>query len=217
MQTILITGASGNLGQSLAAQYSAAGDRVFGTGNPAVTLPGYTGQLINLTQEADANAWVSQVIDSCGTIDSAVLTVGGFAMGRIADTTLEMLNRQVKLNFDTAYTVARPVFLQFMKQGRGTLFFIGAEAGMQADKSAEVLAYGLAKSLLFRLAEIMNAEAVGTAVKVFVVVPHIIDTPQNRAAMPEADFSSWQTPGSIARLIQEVQANPQQYPSVVVC
>lgn len=67
--------------------------------------------------------------------------------------------------------------------------------------SKGMVAYGLSKSLLFRLAELMNDEAVGTGVKTVVIVPSTIDTPQNRAAMPGADFSKWQTPEFIADII----------------
>jgi NAD(P)-dependent dehydrogenase (short-subunit alcohol dehydrogenase family) len=63
------------------------------------------------------------------------------------------------------------------------------------------VAYGLAKSLNFRLAELMNEEAKGTNVVSSVIVPSTIDTPQNRKSMPDADFSKWVRPESIAEVI----------------
>jgi NAD(P)-dependent dehydrogenase (short-subunit alcohol dehydrogenase family) len=70
---------------------------------------------------------------------------------------------------------------------------------MRAGKS--MVAYSLSKSLVFRLAEIMNEEARGTDVVVSVVVPGTIDTPQNRESMPSADFNKWVTPAAIADVI----------------
>ena len=146
----------------------------------------------------------------------AVLTVGGFAMADIAGTTTAMIGQQYRLNFETAYNVARPVFVQMIKQGTGTIFLIGSKAGMEAANSKGMIAYGLSKSLLFRLAELMNAEAAGTAVNTMVIVPSTIDTPQNSVAMPGADFSTWQTPGFIANTIFTWTASDSSHESVVV-
>jgi NAD(P)-dependent dehydrogenase (short-subunit alcohol dehydrogenase family) len=62
-------------------------------------------------------------------------------------------------------------------------------------------AYALSKSLVFRLAELLNREAAGTGVVAVVVVPSIIDTAPNRRAMPDSDFSAWVKPEKIAELI----------------
>ena len=64
-----------------------------------------------------------------------------------------------------------------------------------------MVAYSLAKSLIFRLAELMNDEAKGKNIVTSVVVPSTIDTPQNRKAMPDADFSNWVKPEAIADAI----------------
>ncbi|MEO5945606.1 MAG: hypothetical protein ABIP79_02230, partial [Chitinophagaceae bacterium] len=61
--------------------------------------------------------------------------------------------------------------------------------------------YGLSKSLIFRLAELLNEEAKNTDVITCVVIPSTIDTPQNRKSMPDADFSKWVTPEKLADLI----------------
>ena len=122
-------------------------------------------------------------------------------MGDIADTSSADILKQYKLNFETAYHIARPVFLQMMKQGYGRLFMIGSRPGSDMRNSKGMTAYGLAKSLVFRLAELMNEEAKGTDVVTCVVVPSTIDTPQNRKSMPDADFSKWVKPEAIADAI----------------
>lgn len=201
MKTAIVTGTSGNLGQAVVKKYLAENFAVEGTGSLSVDSPHYHTVAVNLTDEIAAGQWIQSVISRHATIDVAVLTVGGFEMNDIAHTNSSAIAKQIQLNFETAYNVARPVFVQMLKQGRGRIFLIGSKAGLDMKNSKGMVAYGLSKSLLFRLAELMNDEAVGTGVKTVVIVPSTIDTPQNRAAMPGADFSKWQTPELIADII----------------
>ena len=88
-----------------------------------------------------------------------------------------------------------------MKQGSGRIFLVGSRPGSDMRYSKGMVAYGLAKSLNFRLAELMNDEAKGSNVVTSVLVPSTIDTPQNRKSMPDADFSTWVKPEEIAAII----------------
>jgi len=67
--------------------------------------------------------------------------------------------------------------------------------------SKGMIGYGLSKSLVFRLAELMNDEAKGTDVVTSVISPSTIDTPENREAMPDADFTKWVIPEAIATIV----------------
>jgi short-subunit dehydrogenase len=207
MKSAIVTGASGNLGKAVVEQLLNNGYRVSGTGFLPADYTGYTGARIDLTDEVATEDWVRSVIQA-GELETAVLTVGGFAMGDITSTRSADIKEQINLNFTTAYHVVRPVFSHMKEQGKGTIFLVGSQAGMEAEKNIGVTAYGLSKSLLFRLADLMNLEAAGTAVKVFVVVPFIIDTPQNRSSMPEADMTNWQTPAEIAERIYSYVIDP---------
>lgn len=207
MRTAIVTGASGNMGQAVISQFLQDGFQVTGTlvphdsYQPDPALIAFETAVVDLTDEAASAAFVKQVIAAKGTVDAAVLTVGGFAMGDIASTSAADLSKQYKLNVETAYNIARPVFVQMMKQGSGRIFLVGSRPGSDMHQSKGMVAYGMAKSLIFRLAELMNDEARGQNVVVSVIVPSTIDTPQNRKSMPDADFSEWVTPGSIASVI----------------
>lgn len=201
MKTAIVTGTSGNLGQAVVKKYLAENFTVEGIGSLSIDSPHYHTVAVNLTDEIAAGQWIQSVISKHATIDVAVLTVGGFEMNDIAHTNSSAIAKQIQLNFETAYNVARPVFDHMLKQGSGRIFLIGANAGLDMKNSKGMVAYGLSKSLLFRLSELMNDEAAGTGVKTVVIVPSTIDTPQNRAAMPDADFSKWQTPEFIANNI----------------
>jgi NAD(P)-dependent dehydrogenase (short-subunit alcohol dehydrogenase family) len=202
MKSALITGAGGNLGQAVVQKFIAEGYHVTGTvtSKPA-TAPGYDAVPVDLSDEKAAEQLVNGIVQKNGSIDVAVLTVGGFAMGKIADTPAADILKQYQLNFETAYHVARPVFIQMLKQGSGRIFLIGSRPGSDMHNSKGMVGYGMAKSLLFRLAELLNDEAKGHDVVTSVVVPSTIDTPQNRAAMPDADFNKWVKAETIAGVI----------------
>jgi len=207
MKTIIVTGASGNLGQSVVRKFINESCQVIGTvipNDPAhMDYPAeqFEKVVVDLMNEEDARKFTDSVVAKYGAIDVAVLTVGGFAMGNIADTKTSDINHQFKLNFETAYNVARPAFVQMMKQGSGRIFIIGSKPGLDAKNGKGMVAYGLAKSLIFRLADLMNDEAKGINVVTSVVVPSTIDTPQNRQSMPEAKYENWVKADQIADAI----------------
>lgn len=207
MKTAIVTGASGNMGQAVVKKFLAEGYNVVGTiiPNDPVLFEINDAKLekviVDLMDEADSEKFVQDVIARHGSIDAVVLTVGGFAAGKIAETKTADIHKQYKLNFETAYNVARPSFVQMMQQDAGRIFIIGSKPGLSARDGRGMIAYGLGKSLIFRLAELMNDEAKGHNVVTSVVVPSTIDTPQNRKAMPDARFENWVKPEAIADAI----------------
>ncbi len=203
----IVTGSSGNLGQEVVRKFIAEGYKVIGTVIPDDSTPmdfpaeNFEKVVVDLVSEESAATFIQSVIEQYKSIDVAVLTVGGFATGKIADTKAADIYKQYKLNFETAYHVARPVFVQMLDQNRGRIFLVGSKPGMDAKNGKGMVAYGLAKSLIFRLAELMNDEAKGHNVVTGVIVPSTIDTPQNRKAMPDANFNNWVKAEEIAGTI----------------
>ena len=206
MKTVIVTGAAGNLGQAIVKKFLDEDFTVIGTttNNDALPFSGnarFESAVVDLANEEETQKFADAIIKKHGTIDIAVLTVGGFAMNKIADTPVAGIKKQYKLNFETTYIIARLVFIQMMKQGSGRIFLTGSRTGSEMRLSKGMIAYGLSKSLIFRLAELMNDEAKGTNVVTSVISPSTIDTPQNREAMPDADFSKWVTPEAIAAVV----------------
>lgn len=201
MKTVLITGATGNLGKACVEKFLAEGYKVVATVSPGKTsdldLPGVETFEADLTNEASVEKIIN-TITSTHRIDASLLLVGGFAMGSIQDTTNRGLTKMFSLNFDTAYFTARLVFLHMMKQSAGRIIFIGARPALNPTDGKNTVAYSLSKSLVFKLVELLNAEGAANNVVSHVIVPSIIDTPVNRAAMPNANFSNWVTPEEIA-------------------
>jgi NAD(P)-dependent dehydrogenase (short-subunit alcohol dehydrogenase family) len=207
VKNAVITGAAGNLGLGLVQEFLSQGYRVIATvihQRELSRLPDHPmleAVVLDLRDEAAVQQKVTEWVSQYGHIHAAVFTTGGFVQGDIRSTQPLQLQEQFELNVLTVYTIARPLFLQMMESGNGHLFFIGARPGLSAHQGKGLLAYSLSKSLVFRLAEHFNEEAKGTAVITSVVVPSVIDTPQNRAAMPDASFDQWVKPAQIASVI----------------
>ncbi len=207
MKTAIVTGAAGNMGQAVVKKLLAEGFSVIGTvepherGKTVVDNSRFEEMEVDLKNEATTHKFVADVLAKYKQIDAAVLTVGGFAMGKIKDTNTNDIAKQYQLNFETAYNIAKPIFAQMMEQKSGRIFMVGSRPGLNVATGKGMVGYSLAKSLLFRLAEIMNEEAKGTNVVTSVIVPSTIDTPPNRSSMPGADFESWVKPAAIANVI----------------
>lgn len=207
MKTAIVTGASGNMGQAVVKKFLAMGFRVAGTIVPndpvkiEIDDANFEQVVVDVMNEEDAEKFVAAMVSKYGDINVAVLTVGGFAMGKIATTKTSDIAKQYKLNFETAYNIVRPVFADMLEKKNGQIFLVGSRPGLSSAHSKGMVAYGLAKSLMFRLAELMNDEAKGTNVVTSVIVPSTIDTPINRESMPDADFSTWVKPEAIADAI----------------
>jgi NAD(P)-dependent dehydrogenase (short-subunit alcohol dehydrogenase family) len=201
-KNVLITGAGGNLGLATVDRFLKDGWKVIAVVSPGKKLM-VKGDIINLETdlaiESEVEARIRKSISEVKTIDAALLLAGGYASGDIHKTTASLLQKQYELNFLTAYNVARPVFAQMMKQDSGgRIIFVGSRPALQAKDGKGSLAYALAKSLLFKLADFLNAEGSAKNVTSTVIVPSTIDTPANREGMPKADFSSWVRPEAIA-------------------
>ena len=201
---VIVSGANGQLGRAVVHKFIHNGYKVIGLirkKSSEKTVSNLEEIEIDLKDENHCIEVVDAIISKYGRIDAAVLTAGGFAMGDLVSTKMSDVNSQVGLNFETSYNIARPVMQQMLKQEKGRLFLIGSKAGLDVSKAKSTIAYALAKSLLFRLAELFNGMVKGKNVVTTVVVPSIIDTPQNRSDMPDADYSHWVTPEQIAQTI----------------
>ena len=208
MKTVIITGANGNLGSAVTNIFLSKNYRVIATirkEEDRKELPQNENlqvEILDLTNEEETDKFVLKIIDQHKKIDGALLLVGGFAMGNIAATKSEDIKKQFSLNFDTAYHVTRPLFQHMMEENNGKIVFIGARPALQASAGKNLIAYGLSKTLLFKLAEYLNAEAKGKNVTVTVVAPSTIDTEINRKSMPDADFDKWVKPEALAEILE---------------
>ncbi|MFZ1677581.1 MAG: SDR family NAD(P)-dependent oxidoreductase, partial [Saprospiraceae bacterium] len=205
-RTILVTGASGNLGRDVVRHLATEGHQVIAlTGSYKMSeeidkIISFQTQ-VDLGNQTESAKTMVNLISLYPQLDAAVLLAGGFEMGDIKDTDEVLIDKQIKLNFKTAWFVIQPLMTHFKDKGGGQFILMGAKPALNPSESVSKVAYGLSKSLLFTLAEIINAEGKDTGITASVIVPEVIDTPQNRKDMPDADFSSWVKTSTISEII----------------
>jgi NAD(P)-dependent dehydrogenase (short-subunit alcohol dehydrogenase family) len=208
MKTIVITGANGNLGAATVKKFLDEGYRVVAVDHAGTHLgfaaakTGFELKAVDLGNEQAVGAFIRDAIKQYGRIDGALLLAGGFAMGDVAATDGETLRKMIALNFETAWFVARPLFQHMLENGYGRLVFVGARPAIQPEQGKGALGYALSKSLLFELADLLNATAKGKNVVASVVAPSTIDTTINRQSMPDADPATWVRPEQIAAVME---------------
>jgi NAD(P)-dependent dehydrogenase (short-subunit alcohol dehydrogenase family) len=213
MKTVIITGASGHLGNAVTRAFLEKGYTVIATVAKEASkkeLPAHDHlfvETVDLTDEEQTTTFVQNVIAIHQKIDAALLLVGGFAMGKIAETKGADIKKQIALNFETAYYVARPLLHHMELQNYGRLVFIGSRPALKPTDGKNMVAYALSKSLLFQLADYINAEMKGKNIVATVAVPSTLDTEINRKSMPQANPNDWVKPEALAELLEFTCSN----------
>ncbi len=208
MKTIVITGANGNLGNTVTNKFLTSGYKVIATViNEAdkSTMPKHSNldvRVLNLTDSTATNLFVKEIINQYQKIDGLLMLVGGFAMGNIENTTFQDISKMINLNFETAYNITQPLYSHFKENNYGRLVFIGARPAIDAEAGKSMIAYSLSKSLLFKFAEYLNADAKEMNLVSTVVVPSILDTPANRINMPDANPNNWVNIEQLSELLE---------------
>lgn len=207
----IITGAAGNLGQAVTNTFLDTGYTVHAIISPNDKInntqsKGLFVHQADLISDNEAFNTINKIIIGIESIDLVIMTVGGFAPGSLQEVTLTDIEKMYRLNFITAFNVVKAALPYMEKQHTGGQFvFIGAQPAIHPEQAVGMIAYALSKSLVFRLSEIINVSGEGKNIHSYVIVPTVIDTPQNRIAMPNADYTKWLRPeeiaGKIVRLV----------------
>ena len=207
-QTVMITGAAGNLGHAVAAAFAAAGanlvlidrdeeslGKVPTNGAGAVLR-----QRVDLSDAAAIASAAAAAIARFGRIDALCNLAGGFHMGeQVHEIPADKWNFMMELNAGSVLRTCRAVVPHMLEQGGGRIVNIGAYSALGGK--AEMGAYVASKGAVIRLTESMAAELRGRGINVNCVLPSVIDTPQNRAAMPKADPARWVAPEALADVL----------------
>lgn len=209
-QVVLITGAAGNLGQAVARAFAASGAVLALTDGDQARLLAAAAELAlpaercrtyaaDLIQRAAALALGERAAAELGRIDVLVNIAGGFRMGPVHETPEETWDLMMDLNARTVFNMAHAVVPGMIRRGGGRIINISSRGGLGGGAGIGV--YAAAKAAVLRLSESMAAELREHRINVNCVLPSIIDTPQNRQAMPAADFGTWVKADSLAEVI----------------
>jgi NAD(P)-dependent dehydrogenase (short-subunit alcohol dehydrogenase family) len=148
--------------------------------------------------EADEAATAVGAVDD---LEAVVDLVGGFRSGpKVHESDPADLERMLRLNVTPAYLLARVAMPRLAERGGGAFVAVSARAALRPFAGAA--AYATAKAAVLALVQALDAEYRGDGVRCNAILPSVIDTPANRAATPDADFSKWVSPEEIAKVVR---------------
>jgi NAD(P)-dependent dehydrogenase (short-subunit alcohol dehydrogenase family) len=205
-RVIVVTGAFGVLGHEVVAAFAKNGDRVaaidLGADAPAslserVGGQGMTVGSCDLTDPSQAQGAVEAVVARFGRLDALINVAGGFAWETLSEGSQATWDSLYAINVGTCANMCRAA-IPALTDSRGRIVNVGAAGALKA--AAGMGAYAASKSGVHRLTESLAEELKGK-VGVNAVMPSILDTPRNRADMPNADYSTWVSPAELADVV----------------
>jgi NAD(P)-dependent dehydrogenase (short-subunit alcohol dehydrogenase family) len=201
-RSIVITGAFGTLGRAVAEAAAASGGRL-ALIDHASDGPAPEGALklggVDLTDAEQAGAAIEAAADRLGGIDALINIAGGFAWETVDGGSSETWYGLYRLNVLTATNASRAAIPNLKRSAGGRIVNVGANAALKVAMGMG--AYAASKAGVHALTQSLAEELKGDGVTVNAVLPSIIDTPANRADMPDADPSTWVAPADLAAVI----------------
>jgi NAD(P)-dependent dehydrogenase (short-subunit alcohol dehydrogenase family) len=203
-KVVLVTGANGGLGSYVTQAFLDAGAAVVGTSRKIqqsdFDSPSFRAMAAEISTGESAKVLVDQVLTRFGRLDVLAHTVGGFAGGQsIADTDDATFQRMFDLNLNSVFHILRATIPPLRQTGDGRIIAIGSRAA--AEPGAGVGAYSGSKAAMVSLIRTVALENKDAGLRANVILPGTMDTPANRKAMPNANFSKWVRPAAVAGLI----------------
>ena len=218
---VLITGADGQLGGIALAVFRELGWRVVASARDPEAAEAVRSRLsrsgisdvpvlaADLTRDKEAQSLVEQAEAATGGLAAAFHTVGGFRFGATWDATPADFEFLVDANFRSSWSLARHLAPRLQTRGSGSLVFMSSKATL-GPLTAGLGLYGATKLALNGLVTSLAAELAPAGVRVNALLPTVIDTPANRASMPNANPADWVSPTAIAEAAAYL-ASPAAY------
>lgn len=202
-RTVIVTGAFGVLGAAVSTAFAAAGDAVARIDYAPAPASPLAGGIdiggVDLADPAAAGQAVADVVAAFGSVDVLVNVAGGFIWETLADGGAATWERMFAMNALTCVNMTKAALPAIRKAPAGRIVNIGAGGAVVA--AAGMGGYAASKSAVHKLTESLAAELADTTATVNAVLPGIIDTPTNRADMPDADPGQWVKPAALAEVI----------------
>jgi NAD(P)-dependent dehydrogenase (short-subunit alcohol dehydrogenase family) len=202
---IAITGAFGILGSAAVEAALAEGASVIAIDYASANLaPSFDGQVkilgaCDLTNQEQAEQALGAADAAFGGLDALLNIAGGFSWETVADGSIDTWESMFNINVRTAVLASKAALPYLTKHSGSAIVNIGANGAVKAG--AGLGAYAASKSGVARFTESLAEEVKQQGVRVNAVLPSIIDTPINRADMPDADFAQWVTPEELANVL----------------
>ena len=201
--TIVITGSNGATARELIYYFSKISNNVVGIARCEKEEFDKENITVLEADMCDYNSvdTISKVImERYQSIDVWINCVGGFSMGSSIENDTTNWKTMYDINFLTCLHGSQAALMHMSKQGRGNIINIGSQAAI--DGFPDAAPYLVSKSSVHMLTRLIALENTHNNVTANAILPGIIDTEANRKAMPDEDFSTWQTPIDIALSIE---------------
>ena len=203
-KVVLVTGANGGLGTTVTQAFLDSGATVIGTSREIKQSEFPNGNFMaipaDIASTLGAKALIDQITQKFGKLDVLAHTVGGFAGGTsVADTEDMAFQHMLDLNLNATFFLLRAAIPLLRKSNGGRIIAIGSRAAEEPGPS--VGAYSASKAAMVSLIKTVAIENRDANMTANVILPGTIDTLANRKAMPNADFTKWVHPASIASLM----------------
>ncbi len=144
---------------------------------------------------------VDRAVASVEDLGAIVNLVGGFASGpKVHETDVEEWERLLRLNLRPGFLLARAAMPRLVEAGGGS--YVGVSARPALRPFAGAAAYVTSKAAVIAFVQALDADYRKQGVRANAILPSVIDTPANREAEPDADFSKWVKPADIAKVIR---------------
>lgn len=205
--TVVITGAFGALGTAVARRFAARGARL-GLIDRAPVPPAAAQEFagghvlvggVDLTSAQAAQAAMRSVARAGGAIHVLANIAGGFRAETLEQGSVATWELMFAMNLKTAVVACQAALPYLIASGAGRIVNVGAGAAARAG--AGMGAYTASKAGVERLTEALAAELRDRNITVNAILPGTIDTPANRAAMPDADVTRWVAPEALADVV----------------
>ena len=201
-KVVVVTGASGALGKVVADMALARGACLARIDHAPSQIADKPDSIelggVDLSDAAQARKAIEAAVAHFGKLDALINIAGGFAFETVLEGDAKTWQHMYALNMLTTLNASRAAMEHLAKSNAGRIVNVGAQAALQAG--AGMGAYAASKAGVHRLTEALAAEWRGK-ITVNAVLPSIIDTPANRASMPNADFGKWVRPEELAKVI----------------
>ncbi|HET8936014.1 MAG TPA: SDR family NAD(P)-dependent oxidoreductase [Polyangiales bacterium] len=196
----IVTGAGGNLGSAVVARLTASGYRVARVHRNVMHLAEEYDCEIDLGDRGSVTRAFAEAARRAGKLDALIHTVGTFHSGAgVAEAADSDYQALFQTNVMTTLHVLQAALPLLHGQREGSVAVVCARDALSG--SAGHAAYAASKAAQLRIVESAAAEAKPFGVRINALLPGTMDTPQNRAAMPEADRSSWLQVPAVAEVL----------------
>jgi NAD(P)-dependent dehydrogenase (short-subunit alcohol dehydrogenase family) len=208
---VLVAGGTGGLGHAVSLAFLDAGASVIVTyrkpaefdalkkaaGAKGASLEGYS---VDVTDESAVSQLIGGIVARHTRLDAMVNTVGGYAGGvSLWELDTKTFDQMLAVNLRSGYALSRAAVRVMLQQESGAIVNVASKAAV--DHAAGAAAYAASKAAAVAMIDSLAADLQGTGVRANSILPSIIDTEENRKAMPNANFAKWPKPEDIARVI----------------